>query len=143
MLIALTMALLCGVAHARDEAAKESEKLAGTWQTTSAVNEGEKMPDEQASRIVLVFTGEKFEVSNGGKSMMKGTFTIDPSKTPKTIDMKSTSGKHQGKTTPGIYELDGDSLKICMVPPDEQRPKKLNDTAKNGGMFMMCKRKMK
>ncbi len=48
------MALICGIAHARDDVAKDSEKLAGTWLTTSAVNEGEKMTEEQANRIVLV-----------------------------------------------------------------------------------------
>ena len=37
---------------------------------------------------------------------------LDPSKKPKAIDITQLSGK--GETIPGIYSIDGDTLKICM-----------------------------
>ena len=51
------------------------------------------------------------------------TFTIDPSKEPKTIDVRVKKGADAGKIMLGIYAIDGDSLKMCMNQPNLERPK--------------------
>ena len=45
------------------------------------------------------------------------TYTLDPSTTPKSIDM--TTG---GRTKPGIYDLQGDTLRLCMSENTDERP---------------------
>lgn len=48
---------------------------------------------------------------------------MDGAKNPKTIDMIFTEGPEKGKTSLGIYELDGDNLKICLGLVGRDRPK--------------------
>jgi uncharacterized protein (TIGR03067 family) len=62
----------------------------------------------------------KFEVRDGGKYTAElgevkddGTFTVDPAKSPKELDVKPTGGPNKGQTVKGIYKLDGDTLTIC------------------------------
>jgi uncharacterized protein (TIGR03067 family) len=139
--IVLSVAVIFGVAHAGDDSAKESAKLAGTWEPTAAEDYGQKLPEEQVKNLRLVLTGDEFTTSDGDTTVMKGNFKIDPVKKPKRIDLKSTSGRHKGKTLEGIYELDGDSLKICFVEPGGKRPKELTSTLDNSAFLLVCKRK--
>ena len=43
----------------------------------------------------------------------QGTYIIDPSAKPATIDFRNTAGEMKGKTWLGIYEMEGDVLRIC------------------------------
>jgi uncharacterized protein (TIGR03067 family) len=43
----------------------------------------------------------------------KGTYKLDPTKTPKSIDCLLSEGPYKGLVVAGIYELNGDTLKIC------------------------------
>jgi uncharacterized protein (TIGR03067 family) len=49
-------------------------------------------------------------------------YTLDASKTPAHIDMVYAGGPNKGKTVKGIYELKGDTLKLCVAPPGQDRP---------------------
>jgi len=51
-----------------------------------------------------------------------GTQKLDPSKSPKTIDMTLTEGPNKGAVMLGIYEIDGDTLKACFDPQGKKRP---------------------
>jgi uncharacterized protein (TIGR03067 family) len=136
----LLIAVALGAARAGGDADKELEKLAGTWAATAAEDYGEKIPEEQAKTLRLVLSGNEFTASDGETAVMSGTFTVDPGKKPKTIDLKSTSGRHKGKTLEGVYELDGDALKICFVEPGGKRPKEVASTLDNAAFLMSCKR---
>ena len=50
-----------------------------------------------------------------GKELWAGTFEIDPTATPKVWDHRSHDAKKEGKDVLGIYELDGDKLKVACV----------------------------
>jgi uncharacterized protein (TIGR03067 family) len=119
LLVVLVVGLLAA-AEQKDDAKKEQDKLQGTW---AAVEGGP--PGGQ-----LTFAGDKFTIrdTKENKDVAKGTFKVDPSKKPKTIDMTVTEdsegGKYKGKTSLGIYELDGDQLKWCANEPGKtERPK--------------------
>ena len=59
---------------------------------------------------------------------LKGRCRLNPKRRPKTInfvllDGSFPLGEWKGRTTPGIYELEGDSLRLCLPKsPDEGRP---------------------
>ncbi len=76
--------------------------------------------------------------------MVKGTFTLDPSKTPKAITMKVTEGRREedkGKEVRGIYELAGDTLKWCTAPPgSEERPTEFATKAGTRDMLVTLKK---
>jgi uncharacterized protein (TIGR03067 family) len=50
-----------------------------------------------------------------GKELWAGTFDLDPTATPKIWDHRSNESRKKGGDTLGIYELDGDKLKLACV----------------------------
>jgi uncharacterized protein (TIGR03067 family) len=61
-----------------------------------------------------------------GRQPPPAKYKLDENKKPKTIDLtaggRDGSGKKPDDVLPGIYELDGDSLKICLGLPGKDRP---------------------
>ena len=62
----------------------------------------------------------KFEIRDGGKYTAQvgelkddATFTVDPAKKPKEMDVKPNGGPNKGQTVKAIYKLDGDTLTMC------------------------------
>ena len=43
------------------------------------------------------------------------TYKLDASKKPAQIDLTITDGGLKGQTFPAIFQLDGDTLKVCRV----------------------------
>jgi uncharacterized protein (TIGR03067 family) len=109
---------------ADDEAVrKDLEALAGTWVPVLVEADGQKLGKEELNFTVTYEASGKFSVSQDGKVLYEGTFKIDPSKKPKAIDYKQTSeGENKGKTALGIYEVEGDKLKVCAMPGGRDRP---------------------
>ena len=75
------------------------------------------------SGIKIKFVGDKLVLDLFG-TKTEGTFKLDPTKKPRTIDLTLDD-----KTSQGIYELNGDSLKIVLAEPGQPRPKDFNGTA--------------
>jgi len=66
----------------------------------------------------------KIKVLLGEKVEGRMTYKADRSDYPMTIDLTEDFGPAKGKTLKGIYELDGNNLKICYVSPDAENPEK-------------------
>jgi uncharacterized protein (TIGR03067 family) len=58
-----------------------------------------------------------------------GTQKIDPSKSPKTIDVTMIEGPDKGKVMLGIYEIDEDTLRACFDPQGKKRPTEFKSAA--------------
>ncbi len=94
--------------------ADELEKLKGTW--TGPVLLGD-VPGK--GDVTLKCTSSTVTISGKGVTgkdySISHPYTIDPTKKPKWIDFKGDPKSDPPyPTTYGIYELDGDKLKICM-----------------------------
>jgi uncharacterized protein (TIGR03067 family) len=137
----LVAALTIGRAGAQDDTAKkELKKLEGTWATVSIEAAGEEVADKDKIKTRKLTTkGDKYTLKVGDETV-EGTIDINPTKKPKTIDVKPTSGNDKGKTLLGIYELDGDSLKICVAPPGKDRPTAFSTAAEDGKVLVVYKR---
>ena len=137
----LVAALTIGTAGAQDDAAKkELKKLEGTWATVSIEAAGQKVTEEEKIKTrKLTTTGDKYRLKVGDETV-QGTIEINPSKKPKTIDVKPDSGNNKGKTLLGIYELDGDSLKVCLAPAGKDRPTAFATAAENAQQLVVYKR---
>jgi uncharacterized protein (TIGR03067 family) len=122
----LVAGLLLAAEGKKGDAKKDQEALQGTWRPVSTEQGGQDQTD-QAKEYALVFDKDTFTVKRGDEVVIKGTFTVDPSKKPRAIDMKITEAKRDednGKDMHGIYELDKDSLRWCTSGPGvEGRPK--------------------
>src|SRR5207244_689594 len=101
---------------------KERKKFQGTWTFESVEAGGKKLPADQFKGITVTFEGDKYAVKKGDEVVEAATQKLDPSKSPKTLDAKVTDGPNKGAVILGIYEISGDTLKVCFDPEGKKRP---------------------
>jgi uncharacterized protein (TIGR03067 family) len=127
------LASLCLIAAEPDEEAvkKELKKLDGTWlasQTSVENDNGKLVKFTQNFRLVIRdedrFTlFQKFSDEKEFKELATGTFTVDPGKKPREMDMKYIDQEGASKC---IYEFDGTTLKLMGGKPGGPRPKEFD-----------------
>ena len=94
----------------RDRTATELKRFQGSWRQVAYERDGFKAPldDEAGWDPVTTFKGQEFLVTIAdGSTPIGGTFTIDPTSSPKTVDWTDTIGGDAGKTLLAIYSLEG------------------------------------
>src|SRR5205823_7638423 len=97
----------------------------------------EKMMVQGGKRINR---GHQTAVFFGAQQFLKASFHTDPSQKPKTIDLENTLGSAAGKTQHGIYEIDGEVLKICYAGPNQPRPTDYTSAKGDGRTTAVWKR---
>ena len=100
---------------------QDLDRLQGTWSIAALELDGQTVGAIGDARIVI--EGSRF-TSTGMGDEYAGTLTVDSSVSPARIDMKFESGPEKGNTNPGIYQLDGDSWKLCLATRGTKRPAK-------------------
>ncbi|HYT95662.1 MAG TPA: TIGR03067 domain-containing protein [Gemmataceae bacterium] len=131
---------LCVLAGSGARAGAKADNLDGTWIPTSLEVDGKKAPAEALKNLKLVIKGTKFTLHIDGKTL-NGSYKADPSKTPKTID--ATFEDPAGKTAAvvlAIYELKGDTFRVCGAAPDKARPKEFASKPGEGHELVVYKR---
>lgn len=107
-----------GAANAADAVADELKKLQGEWQAVEVEAQGRKNgkdhPDVRILRFRFDDKGMMQPVTDGGGQGRKKSIKLDPTKSPKEIDITSHDGQEKDKTAACIYKLDGDRLTICI-----------------------------
>jgi len=125
-----------GEAQAKDDKS-DKEQLQGSWEFVSGQLHGKKVEGDEADEIKkhkFVFKGDKL-IAKG-----EATYSIDPSKKPKEIDLKIEEGPEAERGTwKGIYDLKGDELTLHMALPNQDRPTTFE--TKEGEMTMLMKLK--
>ena len=113
-------------ADAPEKGAKNAPSLDGTWLAVSE-KVGGRETGEDFSQHRMIFDGPRFTVKNGERTLMSGTWKVDASAKPATIDLTVTDGggdEHAGQTAVGVFELAGNKLKWCTAEPGvTERPK--------------------
>ncbi|HLJ25125.1 MAG TPA: TIGR03067 domain-containing protein [Candidatus Angelobacter sp.] len=124
VLVVLVCVSLLGFAQKQDKGS-----LQGKWRATEATSNGEPPPPGMLEKLILLFNGETVSVMGAAPTR----FTIDNSYTPAHIDILNS--RHQV----GIYELKGDTLKICFGM-DGDRPKAFSTEKHTDHTYMLLKR---
>ena len=137
MLIA-SFAATCFAAQPSDEAVKKELKLfQGKWEAVSGQNfDGKKPTDIELQLTSIEIDGDKFTMKTGSLTVT-GTFSIDPTKKVKTIDVYFGDAKDNPMR--GIYETKGDIRKSCFAEPGKERPAGFREEK---GFMMLEWRKM-
>ena len=99
----------------------DAKVIEGSWTPVKAELGGKPMADAILKTISLKLTDGKYEVIAGGNPD-KGTYTLDAAAKPKSMTVTGTDGPNKGKTFPCIYELKGDTLRICYDLSGTKRP---------------------
>jgi uncharacterized protein (TIGR03067 family) len=142
MLLLGVFALLLVAADDKDNTKKEIERFRGTWKLESLEIEGQALPEEAIKDTRLTIDGNKFTAKDS-QATYKGTFKVDISKKPKTIDVTFTEGPEKGTTMIGIYELEGDTYKVCLDPQGKERPTKFESKKGSRNVLEVLKREKK
>lgn len=113
----------------------------GVWAPVSCVYDGTEQMGDAKVKEAIRLSIEKGEyklyyltdpVEMIGKRLSAATLTVDEK--AGTFALSITDGQKKGEKVHGIYELKGDTLKLCYAPADQPRPTKF-DAPKGGTAF--------
>jgi len=110
------------------DSAGDAKALQGTWLPTKGELAGQPMADAVLKTISLKLENGKYTVFAGGNPDY-GTYTFDSASKPKSMSITGTEGPNHGKTYPAIYELNGDTLRICYDLAGAKRPTEFKSVA--------------
>ena len=116
----LLLAVLFPVGAYGDE---KPELLQGSWTVAQMERGGEQPPQELLRTLKVVIKDSTLRMSDSQRGE-GGSFTLDDSKKPKEIDLVFKEGPQEDvkRTAKGIYELDGDTLKLAWRKDGGPRP---------------------
>jgi uncharacterized protein (TIGR03067 family) len=143
-LAALCLLLSPLAAHAFQSAEerlkREEQKLAGTWQVVSVEVDGQAVPAKEFRGLKMTFKAGKFTAQKGPGDKQEGTYKLDPSKSPKQIDISRKTGPAAGRDQFAVYSLAGNTLKVCSSGSAKERPDGFDTRGKEGRVLMTLRR---
>jgi uncharacterized protein (TIGR03067 family) len=92
------------------------DKLQGNWRTTAAWSaKGRPVPEDVLKTSFIKIEKDQMIATMYDRPGPSQTIRLDPSQTPKVIDctFNEGDGNLKGQVWLGIYELDGDTLKMA------------------------------
>ena len=110
--------------------------LQGTWNIVSLEMDGQKYP---ALGAQITVEGGRFTSLNMGAEY-SGTMAVNSSANPRTFDLLFETGPEKGNRSLGIYELDGDTWRICLGLAGKNRPTKFVSSPGTGHALEILKR---
>jgi uncharacterized protein (TIGR03067 family) len=124
----------------KDEAVKQEwKRLNGTWERVRAVADGKEQPAPK-EKVTVALKDGKFTVRQGDKVLAEGAAKVDPTTSPKSLDITPATGEYKGKTLPAIYEVKGDTHRVCAAQPGKPRPKAFASKEGSGHFLNTYKR---
>jgi uncharacterized protein (TIGR03067 family) len=99
---------------------KDLDKMQGEWASVEMIRDGISLERDSAQAYFRTVEGEKYTISRYRKVAGTGIFKLNAAKSPREID--ATPQVPGAKTLKGIYEWDGDKLKMIFGPPGGDRP---------------------
>jgi uncharacterized protein (TIGR03067 family) len=129
-----------------DQAKKDLASLQGSWVIVAREYMGKKATEEEVEHlkgemVIKDNTVTQWAEEQGKKEVIStSTFRLDAKARPKAVDVTRTTGDLKGRTTLGIYELDGDSLKVCYSFQGEKRPTEFATKADRKSFLLVYKR---
>jgi len=118
------------------EPSADGKALQGSWVPAKAELGGNPMPEAVVKKIVLKIHNNDYEVSIEGEGKDSGTVSLDVDSSPKGMKIMGVKGPNARKTYPAIYELHGDTLRICYDLSGAQRPKEFK-SAKGTQLYLV------
>jgi len=119
----------------RATAATDSQQLQGAWRAESFVRDGEAVPKADLATLRVRVEGNRFFVE-GDVDASEGTFELIEGTLPKAMNV-TTAG---GDLARAIYELTGDTLKVCYAADGGSRPTEFKSAAYSGRVLAVYRK---
>jgi uncharacterized protein (TIGR03067 family) len=100
---------------------QDIDLLQGSWSVKSLSMEGHEMPPALFAAARIVIQGIRF-TSLGMGAQYEGTLELDASATPRHLNMNFDAGPEKGNVNLCIYEIAGDTWKLCIATRGSVRP---------------------
>jgi uncharacterized protein (TIGR03067 family) len=97
---------------------KDELALDGTWVFVESSYRGKKVEPAKIAEMKWVITKNRIVLKKGDSVSGEFQYKLDNTKSPRLIDITNLKSK---ETERGIYELKGDTLRICTGPEDGER----------------------
>jgi uncharacterized protein (TIGR03067 family) len=127
LLIVWLAALTSLTALAADDSA-DIKALQGTWLPVKAELGGKPMSADLLKTIQLKLDKNQYVATVSGEPD-KGTWSVNSTTKPKSMTVVGVEGPNVGKTFPSIYEIKGDTLRICYDLSGTKRPTEFKSIA--------------
>jgi len=118
--------------------ASDLDRVQGDWRVAELVANGQKIPADSLTSAKLNIKGDKYSLE-GDSGSSQGTLKLGESTTPKTMEVTTDDGTQ----LPAIYELSGETLKVCYAMNGATRPKEFKSAEGSDYIFTLYKRKAK
>ena len=141
LLMIAALGLLLGACN-RQATAKtpktDLDRLQGTWNLVSAIQDGNALPEDKVKQTTIVFKGDTFRFPDSAEyaTSKAGTIKLDENKTPKEMDAIST----EKEVMLGIYALEENGYKVCFAPAGKPRPTEFTSTPGSGQILQVWQR---
>jgi uncharacterized protein (TIGR03067 family) len=120
---------------------KKGLDLAGEWEAeTSTV--GGRQTRHQSNDLRHTFaTDGRWAVAKGGAVEARGRYEADPAASPAALDIRLDPPCPDNPVViPAIAKVDGDTLTVCYVVGETDRPKVFESVAGTRGVLIVFKR---
>jgi len=111
------------------------ERIQGMWIAVTIQNDGRDVPTD--GQAIDFAAGRLTNFKNGAALGPFGSYRIDDNKQPKWLDIHDDK---RNLDIVGIYELDGDTLKICLnerAKSPTERPTEFKSAASGASQVLM------
>jgi len=133
---------LAASAPALKDPPKKAQDLTGEWMVERVTAAGRPL---ESSNLVYKFTADgKWVIFREGMELTAPNrqYAADPKASPATVELISDSTR-AATYREGIYEMDGDTLTMCVGPPQGARPTKFESIGEDRNTIYVLKRKKK
>ena len=138
--------LVAGAGLPRDKPKKDLDLLQGAWVIVGKEFMGKKATKEDVKKLSgeMVIKGAlvtQWADDAGDKYVISTcTWKLNPKPRPKRIDLAYTGGEFKGEKSLAIYELKGDTLRVCYSMDNENRPTEFAGKADGKALLLTYKR---
>ena len=103
---------------------------------TDGTTDGKPALSEFAGKIKITFANSKCEIVMPDKQL-DCTYNVTGKSNPGQIEITCTGDSHKVKH--GIYEIQGDTLKLCLTDGDQPRPTEFRSETGSRVMYLVFK----
>ena len=134
---------------AREQAIRDDRELmAGEWRVVSVVRDGRRLDRsgmDRSGMVVTVVNGidGQWHLLSEGLKIAEGFNGIDPTTTPKTLDLVGVQASVdglRGRQYLGIYEVTATTRRMCFAPAGRPRPDAFTSPEGSGRILVELER---